>query len=308
VPLVSPKGTSDRPAAPAGAAPISEAAPTQQLPSVPPDAAPPSRPDDIAVEAAPSAVTSAPPPAPPPPSEVAPPTEVVPPAEAAAPAESAPAEIAATAGAARARPQTPASARERRRFTPKPSASSPPSKRLVGDELIAELFEASADLHFMADTLEGAEFVMALMREKIPSEVAVVSLFDINRREFVVVRQSGAEKSAVLSRVPERASIPQEAMRTKRAVVVADAGADQRARDERWNAMGVDLRSLICAPVEVGGRYLGLLELANPSDGGRFTDGDGHALTFIGQQFAEFVAQRGVIVDADHVGPAGHLE
>jgi GAF domain-containing protein len=149
---------------------------------------------------------------------------------------------------------------------------------------------------------------MALMREKIPSEVAVVSLFDINRREFVVVRQSGAQKSAVLARVPEKASIPQEAMRTKRAVVVADAGADQRARDDRWQAMGVDLRSLVCAPVEVGGRYLGLLELANPSDGGHFTAGDGHALTFIGQQFAEFVAERGVVVDADHVGQAGHLE
>lgn len=172
--------------------------------------------------------------------------------------------------------------------------------RLSGDDLLAELFEAFSDLHFLRDSIEGAEFVLALTLEKLPSEVGLVSLFDINRREFVVVRQKGGQ-SALLSRQPERAPIASTAMRSFRSVVIPDASSDARVDLERWKVIGVVPRSLACAPVELGGRYLGLIELANPLDGEAFTDGDGHALTYIGQQFAEFVAQRGVLVDAEHV-------
>ena len=45
----------------------------------------------------------------------------------------------------------------------------------------------------------------------------------------------------------------------------------------------------------------GLIELANPTDGHAFNEGDGNALTYIGQQYAEFVAARGVIVDDEHI-------
>jgi hypothetical protein len=71
--------------------------------------------------------------------------------------------------------------------------------------------------------------------------------------------------------------------------------------DDRWRAIGVELTSLVCAPIELSGRYLGLLELADPLDGQAFNEGDGNALTYIGQQFAEFVAARGVIVDPAHI-------
>jgi GAF domain-containing protein len=90
-------------------------------------------------------------------------------------------------------------------------------------------------------------------------------------------------------------------MRSHQAVIIGDAAGDARLADERWAAIGVTPRSFACAPVELGGRYLGLIELVNPLDGHAFTDGDGHALTYIGQQFADFVAQRGVVVDAEHV-------
>ena len=128
-----------------------------------------------------------------------------------------------------------------------------------------------------------------------------MSLFDINKREFVLVRQSGGPRSAVLARISEKAPIALAAMRTHQAIVLADAKADERAHDERWKTMGVELKSLICAPVEVGGRYLGLIELANPLDNRAFTDGDGHALTYIGQQFAEFVATHGTITDPEQI-------
>ncbi|CAN90672.1 hypothetical GAF domain protein [Sorangium cellulosum So ce56] len=184
---------------------------------------------------------------------------------------------------------TPAPPRRRSSFPPK-------NGRLSGDDLIAELFEACSDLHFLQDTLAGADFILALTLDKIPCALGLVSLFDINRREFVVVRQYGG-KSALLARLSERAPLPLAAMRSRRAVVVPDAAKDERVMDERWKAIGVELRSVICAPVELAGRYLGLLEIGNPLDGKPFSESDGNALTYIGQQFAEFVGARDVVLE-----------
>jgi len=185
---------------------------------------------------------------------------------------------------------------------PPPSSgpvSAAPSKRLAGDDLLSEMFEAFGDLHFSRDSLEGAEFVLNLTLEKLPSEVGLVSLFDMNKREFVVVRQAGGPRSALCARQPERANLAITAMRKRHAIVISSAAEATAAMDDRWRAIGVELKSLVCAPVELSGRYLGLIELANPSDGHAFNEGDGNALTYIGQQFAEFVASHGVIVDAE---------
>ncbi len=177
----------------------------------------------------------------------------------------------------------------------------PVSRRLGGDDLLTELFEAFSDLHFARDSLEGAEFVLHLTLEKLPSEVGLVSLFDMNKREFVVVRQKGGPRVALCARQPEKAPLALSAMRKQHAIVVSDAEGAKRAMDDRWRAIGVELKSLVCAPIELSGRYLGLIELANPTDGHAFNEGDGNALSYIGQQFAEFVAARGVIVDDEHI-------
>jgi hypothetical protein len=179
-----------------------------------------------------------------------------------------------------------------------------PTKRLSGDDLLAELFEAFNDLHFLRDSIEGAEFVLALTLEKLPSEIGLISLFDINKREFVIVRQTGGAQRAVGQRQPEKAPIASTAMRKRHAVVISDPGGAQRAHDDRWKLIGAEIRSLVCAPVELSGRYLGLIELVNPLDGGVFNEGDGNALTYIGQQFAEFAASRGVLIDPEQLKEA----
>jgi hypothetical protein len=186
-------------------------------------------------------------------------------------------------------------------IAPIPPSRPVPTKRLSGDDLLAELFEAFNDLHFLRDSIEGAEFVLALTLEKLPSEIGLVSLFDINKREFVIVRQTGGAQRAVGQRQPERAPIASTAMRKRHAVVISDPGGAQRAVDDRFKHIGVEIRSLVCAPVELGGRYLGLIELVNPLDGGLFNEGDGNALTYIGQQFAEFAASRGVMIDPEQL-------
>jgi hypothetical protein len=183
--------------------------------------------------------------------------------------------------------------------TPAPSA---PRIRLSGVELITDLFEAMHDLHFLHDPLEGADFILHLVMEKLPSTVGLVHFYDIDAREFVVVRAVGPGGAKALQiRTNEKESLIAEAMRSRRAVVIDDATKDSRAQSGRWALIG-SCRSLVCAPVEQGGRFLGLLEVSNPRDGGPFHESDGHALTYMGEQFAEFLASRGLVLDPDRIG------
>lgn len=248
--------------------PVSSARDTERMPSVPPTSgvtAPSAGPSAPPVSAPPDAVRASSPPA-------------------AARASAPPAATRASA--------PPVSA-------PPPSSAKP---RVRDDDLISELFEALSDLEFLADPLEGADFVLSVALDNIPSEVAFVSFFSLDSREFVVVRASaGAPASLLLSRAGEKASLAARAMRAHQAVVLDRDAADAVSDDPRWLAAGVTPTSLVCAPVKLGGRYLGLIELANPVDGAPYTDGDGHAISYIAQQFAEFLGQRDVVLDADRI-------
>ena len=249
------------------------------------------------VSVPPPAVTAGPSLAPPAPASGAPDSAPAAAASEKTPSASPPAPAATKAAAPAKSAGAPASSTAKS----SPPPRSAPQKRLSGEDLLTELFEAFNDLHFLRDSIEGAEFVLALTLEKLPSEVGLVSLFDINKGEFVVVRQKGGKQRVVGHRQAERAPLAGSAMRKRHAVVISSAAEAKGVVDERFQAIGVEIRSLVCAPVELGGRYLGLIELVNPLDGGVFNEGDGNALTYIGQQFAEFAASRGVMIDPEQL-------
>jgi hypothetical protein len=176
---------------------------------------------------------------------------------------------------------------------------SKPNIRLRGDELIADLFEAMHDLHFLRDAVEGADFCLSLALEKIPSRVGIVHLYDIDRREFVVACVRGPNQDvALLQRYPEGDPILSKAMRRQRAIVFSSTTEANQL--ERYSIFG-GTTSLVVAPVVLAGRFLGAIELMDPLDGSPFSEDEGHALTYIGEQFAEFVATRGVTVDPERI-------
>jgi hypothetical protein len=203
--------------------------------------------------------------------------------------------------------QPPASAAPRSSVAPARETMTPPpvpeGQRVKGVELLSELFDASGDLALVHDALDGADFVLALALGKIPCEAGVASFFDMNKRSFVVVRQRGGKKKALLAALPERAEIANRAMRGGHAVVVPEVAAELDG-DGRWGEIGVAPRSLVCAPVLLGGRYLGLIELVNPLDGQPFDADDGNALDYLGQQLADFLATRPITVDPETVKKA----
>lgn len=185
-----------------------------------------------------------------------------------------------------------------------PAAPPPPRARVRGEDLIADLFEAMHDLHFVQDALEGGEFCLTLAMEKLPCQAGVVHLYEIDRREFVVASTRGPGSSKLLlKRHPENDPMLLAAMRKRRAVVVGDATDPLRAdaaRLDRYNVLG-GAQSVLIAPVLLHGRFLGAIELLNPLDGQPFNESEGNALTYIAEQFAEFISSHGVVTDAERI-------
>jgi hypothetical protein len=173
--------------------------------------------------------------------------------------------------------------------------------RVSGDELITSLFESMHDLHFLRDALDGGQFCLALATEVLPSRAAIIHFFDIEKREWVVACTRGKEMGRLLTmRAPESDEILRDCARKRRALVVPDAG---QVTSERYRQLS-GARSLIAAPIMQAGRALGALEIINPLDGMPFTEDEGNAMTYIAEQYAEYLGSRGIVLDRERIHSA----
>ncbi len=173
--------------------------------------------------------------------------------------------------------------------------------RVRGDELIGLLFEEMHDLNFMADALEGAQFCLWVALDKLPSRAGFVHFYDVASREYVVASVAGAAgPDQVTRRNSQNDPWLGEAMRRREAYVVGDARNHEGANVERFAAIGGAV-SVIVAPVMLGGRALGAIEIVNPIDGAPFGEDDANALAYMAEQFAEFVSSHGLVTDEGRI-------
>ncbi|MBL8607542.1 MAG: GAF domain-containing protein [Myxococcales bacterium] len=173
--------------------------------------------------------------------------------------------------------------------------------RVSGDELLTALFEAMHDLHFLRDSLEGGEFCLQLANDMLPSRAGIVHAYDMNKREYVVASASGDNTRILLAkRTADADPMIGAAMRARRSIVVPDAAHTEAATLERYRALG-GAKSVVIAPVMWGGRALGAIELLNPVDGAPFREDEGHAMSYIAEQFAEFIGSHGLVIEPDKI-------
>jgi hypothetical protein len=197
--------------------------------------------------------------------------------------------------------------------TSKPEARRDTAKRRAsGEELLADVFQEMHQLAFCADSLDAASFTLALALEKLASDAGIVHLYDIDRREFVVVSAAGPGILSLCGlRTSESDPLAAEALRTRGAVLVHNAEADLRAQAPRWgavrSALAEPLRCIACARAAQAGRFLGLLELCNGEGTGAFEAGDEHALSYLAERFTEFVAAHGVTLGKESSALGGSL-
>ncbi len=170
------------------------------------------------------------------------------------------------------------------------------------DDLMSDVFESMHDVHFMRDSLDGADFVLELLREKIPTKLAIVHFFDINTQEFVAVKARAPHADGMLG-TRTKEGIALDAVKTGKPVFLADARGDARWDRVRYKNAGHEApRQVVVVPVRHGGRYLGALEVSDHVDGQAFSETELHALSYVGEQFAEFLNERGVQLQAADTG------
>lgn len=161
------------------------------------------------------------------------------------------------------------------------------------------------DLHFMRDALDGADFVIELLREKIPTIVALVHFYDINAKQFVLVKTRAPSQATVHLKQREGTGLVGDALKTGKPIYLKTAAADTRWSREAYAEAGhAAPKEIVVAPMRHGGRFLGAIELADHTDGESFGDSEIHALSYVAEQFAEFVNDRGVQITraADSTG------
>jgi GAF domain-containing protein len=188
------------------------------------------------------------------------------------------------------------------------TAAAPPSRtgRLTGEELIDDLFESMHTLDFCKDAIDGAAFTLQLAMEKLGSAAGMVHLYDIDRREFVVVHAAGPGAEALRGlRTADTEPLVDESMRTQGALFFEETSPTRRTKGRRWEVLRAAIEpprttgSIACARVAQGGRFLGLIELVHLAGAPAFAEGDDHALSYIAKRFTEFCAERGVLLSGD---------
>lgn len=179
----------------------------------------------------------------------------------------------------------------------------PSSQRVVAsEELIGTLFERMHELHYLPSIGAGAAFVLEMIEEHIPCDAALIHVLDIDAREFVVARALGpGSRDVLLSRTPAAGSRQEEALRRQVTLELDVASAGDR--DTLWPTLGVDVARAVCAPVHQSSRDLGAIELGRLASRPAFSRGQLSALEYICDQFAEFIADRPLVVSPSSLLP-----
>ncbi len=181
-----------------------------------------------------------------------------------------------------------------------------PERRRAGQDLIGELFETMHELHFLPELVSGCEFVLAVVQFTVPSAAVMLHVFDLDARQFVIVRASGpGAGQLLLHRTPSTDALLSAVMRQGSARRIDDTRGDARYTGGRWSLLGILPEAVLCVPVLKAGRHLGAVELVNPEGGGGFHQNEAHGLDYIAEQFAEFLVTRPIVLDPDLVLPPG---
>ena len=160
------------------------------------------------------------------------------------------------------------------------------------DPLLA-VIEALHALRRTDDVVEGAALVLRTALAAIPAVAGFVHVADVTTRDFIAVAASGAQHTEVIgSRTSEDDPLVRRALTEMQAVVVEATSPDTLVGD-RWKIV-CPTHAVLCAPVQFDGRHLGAIELVDPIRASTFDDADRHAMTYVGERFAEFLAERDI--------------
>ncbi len=151
---------------------------------------------------------------------------------------------------------------------------------------IATLNDIAATITSTLDPRNVYRLVVQKINEYFRVEAGSLLLLDQQTDElvFVMTLEAGAEKLANV-RVPPGQGLVGEAIRTRKPLIVADAQSDPRFYKKVSEDVGFVTRSVLCVPMFVKGREIGVIQLLNKVDG-EFTEEDAARLSAMANTIA----------------------
>lgn len=196
--------------------------------------------------------------------------------------------------AAKSRAQAQAQVSEFRPIAPPKSVTRPVAR--PSEELVPLLFERLYELAYAEDALVAARFCLSVVETFVPCRAAMVHLFDAARREFIVVDATGdAADDLRLTKHAANDPLLRVAMAAKTPLTWGRMPESVTAHLGRLAPLG-DVREMLAAPILSGPRWLGCIELVDPTRG-PFGVGHENALAYVADCYARYLGEHGVIVD-----------
>lgn len=151
---------------------------------------------------------------------------------------------------------------------------------------ITTLNDIAATITSTLDPRQVYKLVVQKINEYFQVEAGSLLLLDEQTNElvFVMTLEAGEEKLAGV-RVPPGQGLVGEAIRTRQPIVVTDAQTDPRFYKKVSEDVGFVTRSVLCVPMLVKGREIGVIQLLNKTDG-VFDDDDSQRLSTMANTIA----------------------
>jgi hypothetical protein len=180
---------------------------------------------------------------------------------------------------------------------PRYSERVPMRRRSVAEDLLETLFEGLGDLDAEPDALAAARACLRALACVVPSRAATVHAFDVTRGDFIVVDAQGeAAEAMVLQRSSKNDPLLRVAIPTGEPFPWNDLRKAPVARLARFSGLPHVTRVLVC-PVLAGARWLGAIELVDPTHDAAFRSEDVIAARYVAQRYATYVSSHGLVLD-----------
>jgi hypothetical protein len=157
------------------------------------------------------------------------------------------------------------------------------ARRARGKDLLGELFDALMDLSHMESADAGCKQVVQILQEHLQCDLAAVSLYDIDRDEFVVNFAFGAE-GVVGRRERAKVGVASTVVKRKAGVTLASCGPDDVIHDDLRDGGGV------FAPAMFRERLFALVRLHRVPGAAAFETDELDALSYVAAQLGEFLS------------------
>ncbi|MEM1347054.1 MAG: GAF domain-containing protein [Myxococcota bacterium] len=164
-------------------------------------------------------------------------------------------------------------------------------KERVSENILEDIFLEIQVIHEDKMAMEEVvNFILDMAMEKVPAESGAVLFADVNGQELYFASARGPKANEIMQfRVPMGIGVAGFCAREGVSLAISDAQRDPRFYAKISQSLSYDTQSVACAPIQLEGRVYGCLELVNRAGGTTFSSNEVNALTYIGNQLAQYI-------------------